>query len=106
MSQAISPFFRIRTLLFLALVTAQLTSYCQWDQSPFDSQRLWMQAEAEWEHHQYGSAMNLYSRWLQSDNENQPSLSALANFRCAACAIELQHADAENGIQNSNHLSK
>lgn len=100
MSQAISPFFRIRTLLFLALVSAQLTSYCQWDQSPFDSQRLWMQAEAEWEHHQYGSAMNLYSRWLQSDNENQPSLSALANFRLAACAIELQHADAENGIQN------
>ena len=100
MSQAISSFFRIRTLLFLALISAQLASYSQWNQSPFDSQRLWMQAEVEWEHHQYGSAMNLYSRWLQSDNENQPSLSALANFRLAACAIELQHADAENGIQN------
>ena len=99
MPQATSYILQIRTLLFLALFIPQFTSYGQWNGSPFDSQRMWMQAESEWEHHQFGSAIHLYERWLESDDTSKPTLSALALFRVAACAIELQHADAENRIR-------
>jgi TolA-binding protein len=58
-----------------------------------------MQAESEWEHHQFGSAKNLYERWLNSSHDSEPTATALARFRVASCAIELQHADAENEIQ-------
>ena len=100
MPQASSSIFRIPALLFLVLFIPQLTVYGQWDQSAFDSDRLWIQAETEWEHHQYGSAMNLYQQWLRSDDQNKPTSSALAQFRIAACAIELQHEDAENSIRS------
>ena len=100
MPQAYSSTLRFRILLFLALFIPSTSSFGQWNLSPFNSQRLWIQAESEWEHNQFSSAKNLYERWILSDDESKPTLSALAHFRVAASAIELQHADAESSIQN------
>ena len=93
-------FLRFVTIgLFWGSILFPLHMHSQWSSGAHQSERTWRAAEVDWEHAKYASAMNRYETWLEQANDHARSKVAIGTFRIAACAIHLQHADAESRIQ-------
>lgn len=59
----------------------------------------WEKATTSWDHQKYAVAQHHYAKWTDGHPEAPATKRALADYRIASCAIQLQHADAEQQVQ-------
>jgi len=59
----------------------------------------WERANHHWEHNKLSAAQHHYDEWRNHHQDAPVSQLALAEYRAASCAIQLQHRDAEQRVE-------
>lgn len=84
--------------VMLVLFSLSKLSYGQLPNGDFQAKSLWSLAQEDWQVAKYSSSMERYERWMEENPSASTSRQALAEFRAAACAIHLQHANAGSRV--------